>query len=54
VRSLLLEYQKIEVILIEGDGGVFEISKSDKTVFSKKLSGRFPTETEVRAMGKEV
>ena len=54
VRSLLLEYEKIEVILLEGAGGVFEISKPDKMIFSKKLSGRFPTETEVRAMAKEV
>tara|TARA_B100001175_G_scaffold197711_1_gene167817 strand:- start:976 stop:1140 length:165 start_codon:yes stop_codon:yes gene_type:complete len=53
VRSLLLEYEKIEVILLEGAGGVFEISKPDKMIFSKKLSGRFPTETEVRAMAKE-
>ena len=50
MRSLLLEYEKIEVILLEGAGGVFEISKPDKMIFSKKLSGRFPTETEVRAM----
>ena len=54
MRSLLLEYEKIEVILLEGAGGVFEISKLDKMIFSKKLSGRFPTETEVRAMAKEV
>ena len=54
MRSLLLEFEKIKVTFVEGTGGVFEISKPDKLVFSKKLHGRFPTDAEVRSIAKEV
>ena len=33
--------------LIEGRGGVFEVSAGDKMIFSKKATGRFPEIDEV-------
>lgn len=35
--------------LVKSSGGVFEISADGKLVFSKKATGRFPTDDEVRA-----
>jgi selenoprotein W-related protein len=37
----------IESELEKSSGGVFEITLEDKLVFSKKSTGRFPTEQEV-------
>jgi selT/selW/selH-like putative selenoprotein len=37
------------VELVKSGGGVFEISTDGKLVFSKKATGRFPTDDEVRA-----
>jgi selT/selW/selH-like putative selenoprotein len=39
----------IEVQLIKGKGGAFEIRSGDTLVFSKKKSGRFPTHDEIIA-----
>ena len=39
-----------EVTLIEGDSGVFEITKGDQLVFSKKALNRFPEDSEVDAL----
>jgi len=33
--------------LIEGRGGVFEVAKDGKTIFSKKQAGRFPAVDEI-------
>jgi selenoprotein W-related protein len=33
--------------LIEGKGGVFEVSVGKKLIFSKKASGRFPENGEI-------
>ncbi len=33
--------------LIPGSGGVFEVKVSDKLVFSKKATGRFPEHDEI-------
>ena len=38
------------VSLVRGGGGVFDITIGDKLVFSKKNTGRFPTDEEVAAM----
>jgi selT/selW/selH-like putative selenoprotein len=35
------------VTLRRSGGGVFEIRVDDKLIFSKKASGRFPTEAEI-------
>jgi len=36
-----------ELTLIPSGGGVFEIEKNGKRLFSKKQSGRFPEEGEI-------
>ena len=33
--------------LIESGGGVFEVSRDGKLIFSKKAKGRFPEEKEI-------
>jgi selenoprotein W-related protein len=42
--------------LIEGRGGVFDVTVDGKTIFSKRSAGRFPQEDEivsaVRALGR--
>jgi selenoprotein W-related protein len=37
----------IQVDLIEGSGGVFEVKKDGRLIFSKKQSGRFPEPDEI-------
>ncbi len=39
-----------EVKLTRGSSGVFEITIDGRLAWSKKASGRFPTEDEVRAL----
>ncbi len=41
-----------EVELVESSGGVFEITRDGKPLFSKKKLGRFPTDAEVDALAK--
>jgi hypothetical protein len=38
------------VRLVEGRGGVFEISGDGRRLFSKKALGRFPTDDEIDAI----
>ncbi|MCY3981472.1 MAG: Rdx family protein [Alphaproteobacteria bacterium] len=38
------------VELVKGRGGVFEIRRGGDTLFSKKASGRFPTDEELHAL----
>ena len=40
-----------EVELVPGVGGVFEITVDGELKFSKKQTGRFPTDEEVLAVG---
>jgi selT/selW/selH-like putative selenoprotein len=40
-----------EVELVPGVGGVFEITVDGQLKFSKKQTGRFPTDDEVMAVG---
>ncbi len=37
----------IEIELIKSKGGAFEIRHGDRLVFSKKESGRFPSDAEI-------
>jgi selenoprotein W-related protein len=37
----------VDCELVEGSGGVFEISVDGKKVFSKKALGRFPQDGEI-------
>jgi predicted Rdx family selenoprotein len=41
-----------EVELIESSGGVFEITREGKLLFSKKKLSRFPTDAEIDALAK--
>ena len=36
-----------QLILIPSDGGVFDVSKNDHLIFSKKKEGRFPELDEI-------
>ncbi len=38
---------KIKPALIEGSGGVFEVTLDDTLIFSKKKEGRFPENDEI-------
>jgi selT/selW/selH-like putative selenoprotein len=42
-----------EVRLIEGSGGVFEIRIDGRVVYSKRATGRFPSDTELDALSPE-
>ena len=46
----LKETLGIESELVASHGGVFEISVDGKTIFSKKLLGRFPDDGEVAGL----
>jgi selenoprotein W-related protein len=39
-----------EVQLIEGKGGIFDVAKDGKIIYSKKETGRFPKAGEVTAL----
>ncbi len=41
------KYSGINVTLIEGRGGVFEVKKERNLIFSKKKLGRFPEHEEI-------
>ncbi|HHD64797.1 MAG TPA: SelT/SelW/SelH family protein [Desulfobulbaceae bacterium] len=40
----------IDVELIAGSGGVYEVIVDGKSIFSKKQTGRFPNEGEIVAL----
>jgi selenoprotein W-related protein len=42
-----MELAPADVELVESSGGVFEVSRDGKLLFSKKKLGRFPTDGEV-------
>jgi selT/selW/selH-like putative selenoprotein len=52
VGDRLKERFGAEVDLVKSRGGVFEVSRDGKLVFSKKALDRFPTEQEVDAFDK--
>jgi selenoprotein W-related protein len=56
-EHLLHDYHKElpdGVTLIPSSGGVFEVTRGDHLLFSKKETGRFPEEGELdEAMGRE-
>ena len=47
----MIEGHGAEVELVPGVGGVFEITVDGRLAFSKKQTGRFPTDEEVEAIG---
>lgn len=38
----------VEVELVQGSGGVFEITANGQLIFSRKQTGRFPEEKEIK------
>jgi selT/selW/selH-like putative selenoprotein len=48
----LVEQYGAEVELVPGVAGVFDITVDGRLAFSKKQTGRFPTDEEVVAAGK--
>jgi selT/selW/selH-like putative selenoprotein len=48
----LRERAGTEVDLVRGTGGVFEITVDGALKFSKKATGRFPTDAEIDALAK--
>ena len=47
----MLERYGAEVELVPGVAGVFDITVDGKLAYSKKATGRFPTDEEVDAIG---
>lgn len=47
--ALEQNFPDIEVELIEGSGGVFEVERDGELIFSKKKLGRFPEHEEIIA-----
>ena len=39
-----------QVELVQGRGGVFDIRRDGALVYSKKSTGRYPTDTELNAL----
>ena len=47
----MLEHHGAEVELVPGVAGVFEVTVDGRLAFSKKQTGRFPTDEEIEAIG---
>lgn len=43
-------YTEIDVKLVPGGGGAFEVRRDGELIFSKSRVGRFPTEDEIFAI----
>jgi selenoprotein W-related protein len=52
VAARLQQAASAEVELLKGSGGVFEVTVDGALKFSKKATGRFPTEAELDALAK--
>jgi selT/selW/selH-like putative selenoprotein len=48
---MLMEKYGAEVELVPGVAGVFDITVDGKLAYSKKQTGRFPTDEEIDAIG---
>ena len=48
MRDKLLELYSANVQVVEGGGGIFEITQKTKVIFSKKVIGRFPTDEDLQ------
>jgi len=46
-EEILKRYSHSTITLIEGRGGIFEVSLNDKILFSKYDQGRFPHPLEI-------
>ena len=51
MRDRLRERNGAEVELVKSTGGVFEISRDNALVYSKKKLDRFPTDAEIDGLG---
>jgi selenoprotein W-related protein len=45
--ELAQRFPSVRIELIEGSGGIFEVAKDGKLIFSKKQAGRFPEPEEI-------
>lgn len=45
--ALKKENPNLEVILMEGDGGKFEVTLDGNLIFSRRKEGRFPEHDEI-------
>jgi len=45
--ELAPRFPGVQIELIEGRGGIFEVAKDGKLIFSKKQTGRFPELSEI-------
>jgi len=50
VKALFESDASAQVTLIKSGGGVFEIERDGELVYSKKASGRFPTDDELATL----
>jgi selT/selW/selH-like putative selenoprotein len=46
-EEINLKFKDVTVDLIEGSGGVFDISKNGENIFSRTREGRFPEVDEI-------
>lgn len=44
----------VEAELIKGCGGIFDVKVDGKLIYSKNITGLFPTEDEIRKKMKEI
>jgi selenoprotein W-related protein len=47
LAAALKEQVGIDPKLIEGSGGVFDVTLDGELIFSKKVTGRFPEDAEI-------
>ena len=50
MRDRLSELHQVDIDLVAGGGGVFEISQGDRLLFSKRAERRFPSDEELQAL----
>ena len=50
MRNKLIELYTVNIRLVEGGGGVLEITHNTKTLFSKNALGRFPTNQDLEEL----
>ena len=50
VRDMILSYVNADIEMIEGKGGIFDISVNGNLKFSKLASGRYPGDTDVKEL----
>lgn len=54
-QELLITFESElgEVVLIPGQGGIFEVRLNGETIFSRKAAGRFPESKELKQLTRD-